>query len=337
MPQENDGAQVGGIEELGEGGLDGDGAPDDQGVPAAPVQQTEARKMRSLNNAVNRKLASQEKERDLSKREEALKPLAALHDMVQKGDLLGAVKALTGGDKDPAKLLALYEAAGPEVLGLKGDEDDWAKLPKGLREKLERYDAMAERLTKLDALENEMAMARKQRDTAYAAIEARQAEDAGTQMFTVGANALDGEDGEFIRSVTGGQEMLQEKWGQLVAEKAADPAFQALSLEERKKLGVELVGEAARLLREETYRRFGNLLRPAQVGGNMRKRHTPRPSASAQAPDAPPATRTPSQAPRTVTSGGLEAPRAIDLSGLSMKQRIALLRKQERQELKTRG
>lgn len=303
-----------------------------------PIQGTrDADKVRAFNAAVSKTVQVKAREAELAKQMEQLKPIQDIQALVAQGNVAEAFKRLAGQDK----LLDVYQQLTPDILGMQNEEKALEALPKSVRERLAKVEELEARVAGVADLEAKLADFQKRQDETRAVIEARQRESAAQTIYTAGFESLKvspGEDAEFIRTLPNGQEMLQARWVEMLEEKQGDLA--KLKPEERQRAAVGYVMDAARALREETFARFGPLLRPLGGKGKMRGNQVGQITDSTRAPETSPAASTsgPKVIPRTVTPGGLGEPRGVDLSKLNVDQRIAFLKREERAgRLKTGG
>lgn len=306
-----------------------------QPTPAPPTKGPD---LSGLKSAVRQAVSRRQQEVAATKQAEALKPLQEVQALVQQGKLAEAFQKLAGQDR----LTEGYQQLTDAVLGTKDEEAKLAALPKSVREQLEELRRFKEEATgkvaTVEQLQAELAKLKEERDGARQAFEAREREARAARAFTTGLEALKGAEGmELLRAHPQHQELVQQAWVELLKSKVEE--MKSMPPQDRHEFAGMLVMAAAKSVQERLVQESEWLLNSDYARSKLLGEVKPVGSkgsaplkSSAKSTPAP----TNSPPPRTSPPGSLGEPSGVDLSRLSYRDRVNLLKEEERRGFKPR-
>lgn len=312
------------------------GTPATQGTatPATPKGPD----AKSLTAAVKRTVAIKQREQELAKQAEALKPLQEVQELVRKSPAAALRKMLAApdGSVTPEMVATLRQLSQEMVNGeadAKSEQAALEALPRSVREKLARLEELEKKAPVVDELQKRLDTLEAERNQARQSFDSRQKADLGTRAYTAGFDAVKAQaagEVELVLAHPKGNELVQAKWTALLKEKS--PELGKLDMAGRSSLAAGLVLDAAKQVQAELEEQAGWALQTewarGKMGGTTKGGPKGRPST---APPKSSASSTPGHksTPRTGTPGSLGEPSGLDPRKLTHKQRMALLREEE--------
>jgi hypothetical protein len=300
-------------------------------TPQSAQPQSKGPDLKGLQGAVQQAKQKRQQELSASKQMEALRPLQEVEQLVKQGKLAEAFQRLAGQDR----LTEGYQQLTEAVLGTKDEEAKLAALPKSVREQLEELRRFREEATgkvaTVEQLQAELKNLQDERDGARKAFEAREREATAVRVFTSGLKAVESAEGlELLSEHPENQQLIEREWTALLTSKRAE--FAVLSAQDKHAFAEKLVLEAAKAVQQRLEKESEWLLNSgyarSKLLGNVKPVGTGKAPLKSSAKSTPAPTTSPP--PRTSPPGSLGEPSGVDLSKLPYKDRVRLLREEER-------
>lgn len=288
--------------------------------------------LKGLQGAVQQAKSRRQQEVSAVKQMEALRPLQEVEQLVKQGKLAEAFQKLAGQDRLTEGYKQLTEA----VLGTNDEQAKLEALPKSVREELEKLRRFQEeasgKVATVEELRTQLKALQDERDGARKAFEAREREATAQRVFAGGLKLVESTPGlELLQAHPRNQELITQKWTALMTAKKEE--LRALPDKDRHDFAAKLVAEAAKEVQQQLEKESEWLLNSDYARSKLLGDVKPVGSAgraplksSAKSTPAP----TTSPPPRTSPPGSLGEPSGVDLSKISYKDRVRLLREEER-------
>lgn len=291
-----------------------------QAEPAAQPTTTQPTNAKALEVAVQRTTALRRREEALAAREESLKGVSELADLMKK-DPAAAFERIAGEN-----YLEAYKAITNKVVGTQDEQKALDALPKSVREKLERLAELEKKVPLVDELTARLGALEEGKKKAEATLVERQRRDAAARVYAMGSEAVQkvAADLPLLMAHPEKDARIQARWVEKMRGVRSELA--ALSPEQRGQKGAELVLEAAREEQAALEKELGWVLTNPWARGKILgkgSKPSPAPASSAGTPANP-------KPPRTGTPTSLGEPSVADLRQMTHKQRVEHLKALER-------
>lgn len=289
-----------------------------------------ARDPKATQAALQRVIQARKQQEVQAKRAEQLKPLEEVQALVKQGKHADAFRKLAGGD-----LPEVYRSLTEQMLGTQDEQKALEALPKSVREKLAEVDALKAQLAELQPVAERVKSIEEGSQKARATLEEHQRATMAKAVWDASfAEAKNDPDADVVMRHEKAEDLVQERWVRHLEKARQSPEWAKLTPEERQQRAGAMVVDAAREIQAEWTETHNRVLQARSLR-DKNGRWAPQQRASApQAPAEPAPKSTPTASvPKTGTPGSLGEPTGTDFRKLSYEERVALLRKEERQGL----
>jgi hypothetical protein len=295
-------------------------------TPAQPPANTvKPRDTKALDAAVRRTVVLKQREQELAKRADDLKPLQEIAELA-KTNPAAAFKRLAGDG-----LLDAYKSITEDVVGLNDETKALEALPRSVREQLAKMKDLEEKAAKVGDLQARLDALEKSREEARQQFASQQRTAVAERTYSSGYKAVEDAAAELplvARHPRGG-ELVQAEWVAVLEDKRADLA--GVQGPEREALAAGFVLEAARRVQSRLTEELSWALPSSPEGVKVAPTSAAPSGKATPAPKTAPSTLGQTRTvPRTGTPGSLGEPSGTDTRKLTTQQRLNLLRDEER-------